>query len=162
MYRILLVFIFLVSIAMANYAAACGISLVMKGTWKVSCNDALISQHNRYDKAIEAVVNQNKDCHIIPPDRIEIRLSDTTPKNQTVTLSWSIPTLREDGADLNLSDIAGYFIYESGVQYFVSGGETVEYSLTLPIRVYSFTISTVTKDGVEGKKSEAVTTQVIN
>ena len=147
-------------------AAFGSVSITMKGKWVPTCDGIEISSHNRFDKALEASINHGSDCDIIPPSRFEIRHREAQtepepepeaePETHIIELSWSIPTQRENGTELKESDIEGYFIYADNVQYFVFEGNATSYTLELFKGPHSFTISTLTIDGIEGAQSQII------
>jgi len=139
------------------------VSVTMKGRWLAECSGVTVSEHNRYDKALESVFNNGGNCDIIPPDRFEVRSSyrepeaPAEPEQQQIAFTWNIPTRREDGTNLALSDISGYIIRWGDGEHIIEGSETVSKVLTLPTGSYSFTISTITTDGTESAPSAAIT-----
>jgi len=84
------------------------------------------------------------------------------PVERVVTLSWEIPTQREDGSDLLIDEIQEYRIYSGASQNQMDQIVSIDdpalqsYSETMVEGTYYFAISTVTKDGVEGPKSETI------
>lgn len=87
----------------------------------------------------------------------------TGPVERQVTLSWDIPTQRQDGSLLSQSDIKGYNIYtgtspsELSLSGTATGSTQTNFSETLPPDgEYYFAISTVTTDDVEGPKSTVI------
>ena len=142
------------------------VSIVMKGPWIAVCNGQFISQHNRYDKALQSALNQMTNCDIIPPVRWEIRHTSIIKEEQSsdIILSWDIPKQREDGSDLNIIDRFNLY------QTFNDGDSSIievqadSTSLTLADYAagsYSFQMSTVS-EGLEGKKSPLVQVNLIN
>ena len=88
------------------------------------------------------------------------------PVERVVTLSWQVPTQREDGTALEFDDIKNYRIY-SGTNansmtnvIVVDDPNQVNYSETLLEGTYYYAISTVTQDGVEGPKSGTISLTV--
>lgn len=168
-------YVVLVAFVVISFVSSANISIVMKGRWTTVCNGKWISQHNRYDKALAVVINQNTDCDILPPQRFEIRLSEpeptepdepTTepPQTTSIAVSWGTPTRREDGTALETIDRFNIYYDFDGVLQDVIEVEAVSLMYTLAdvqAGRYSFRVSAVS-DGVEGKKSDAVTVQVIN
>lgn len=164
-------YIVLVALVVISFVSSANISIVMKGRWTTVCDGKWISQHNRYDKALEAVINQNTDCDILPPQRFEIRLSEPEPEPTTeppqttsIAVSWDIPTRREDGTALTTIDRFNIYYDFDGVLQDVIEAEASSTLYTLAnvqAGSYSFRVSTIS-EGVEGKKSDAVTIQVTN
>lgn len=145
-------------------SASANKSITMKGKWTPICNGVEVSQHNRYDKALEVVINQNYDCDIIPPDRFEYRSGTIEPAQLvTIAISWDKPTELEDGTALKTIDRFNIYYDFNGVFQDVIEVEadSVMYTLAdVAAGSYSFQISTVS-NGVEGKKSDAVIIQAI-
>lgn len=97
----------------------------------------------------------------LPNDPFDKPLPDGATERE-VSLSWEIPTQREDGSALTLSEISGYKIY-SGISesnlttvIVLDDPMQVNYSDILPEGTYYYAISTVTTDGVEGPRSDPV------
>lgn len=146
--------------------AKADLSIVMKGNWTVLCAGELISTHNRYDKALESAINQKKNCDIIPPDRFEVRVEDTTPTTPTtptnIDLTWDIPQEREDGTPIEKIDRFNLYVYLDNVLQSVIEIPSDSTSFQLPeVRAgtWSFEISTV-ELGQEGKKSPMIHQEV--
>ena len=85
------------------------------------------------------------------------------PVLYVVTLSWDIPTKREDGSDLAISDIGQYKIYTGDSSNNLSSVSSVtnpeqrNYTFSdLQQGSYYFAISTVTNDGMESSKSDVL------
>ncbi len=82
------------------------------------------------------------------------------PVIRTVSLSWQIPTQREDGSSLATTEIAGYKIYAGSsagqLETFaeISDPSQQSYSSALVEGTYYFAISTITTDGIEGPRSD--------
>lgn len=84
------------------------------------------------------------------------------------TLRWDAPLTREDGSRLYASDISGYRIYyrlRHKDQYEVislSGDEDTRYRLEdFPPGAYEFSITALDGSGLESKRSDAVTVDLI-
>lgn len=142
------------------------ISIVMKGPWVAVCNGQFISQHNRYDKALQSAINQMADCNIIPPVRWEIRHTSIIKeeKSNDILLSWDIPEKREDGSDLNIIDRFNLYQTFNGGDTSIIEVQADSTSLTLANLsdgLYSFQMSTVS-EGLEGKKSPSFQIELIN
>ena len=145
----LLLFVLLQGLAKAE------ISIVKRGDWLVICDGVQISNHDRYDKAIQSAINQSKDCDILPPLRIEVRWIKDKP---AILLTWDIPTEREDGS--SIESIDKFIIYHAisgAIQdpIEVSGSATQYTLLEVAQGSHAFEISTV-EDGQEGRKSPTV------
>lgn len=88
--------------------------------------------------------------------------TEPVPTLGTATLSWDIPTKREDGTALALAEIQGYKIAywtdpNSKTYYTVPDASTVGHVFAdLPAGVYYFTILTVDSDGLEGSSSSPI------
>jgi hypothetical protein len=142
------------------------ITITMKGKWVPVCDGVEISQHNRYDKALEAVINKDSNCDIIPPDRFEIRrqpLIEEVQQND-IALSWELPTKREDGSALNTIDRFNLYQTFNDGSTIIIEVESTATSLTLAnvaAGSYHFQISTVS-EGIEGAKSPPITVELIN
>jgi len=142
------------------------VSIIRKGPWVAVCDGHFISQHNRYDKALAAALNQMANCNIIPPQRWEIRHTSIIKeeKSNDILLNWDIPTKNEDGSTLTIID--RYNLYQT-----FNGGDTsiIEVqadstNITLAdvaAGYYSFQMSTVS-EGLEGEKSPVVQVNLIN
>lgn len=83
-------------------------------------------------------------------------------------LTWNAPLTREDGSSLSLGQIAGFRIYyrlRHKTDYDVISIEdsaTSHYSLErLPPGAYEFSITTVDASGMESRRSEPVTADLI-
>lgn len=79
----------------------------------------------------------------------------------SVNLTWTVPTEREDGSPLILSDIKGYTILLDGVtKYQVTGANVTNYLVEgLTAGVYTFSIATNAE--VTGGYSETIDVQVL-
>ena len=134
-------------------------SVTMKGKWQATCGDTVMPERNRFDKTFEDIIGSKVDCIITPPLRWEITVDkdESAPVTERlVTLSWDIPTEREDGSELLLSDIAGYVIYNGQEVYNVEDPSATSYEVVLPLGTYQLSIATATLDGLVGAKSEAI------
>lgn len=84
------------------------------------------------------------------------------PVERLVTLSWEVPTQRQDGSQLTVNDIRNYRIYSGpnsgSLNSIVDIGDPTQqsYSQTLLEGTYYYGISTVTKDGAEGPMSDVI------
>ena len=137
-----------------NYASA-QTSIVMKGDWITQCNGAQVSNHNRYDKALESAINQKTDCDIIPPLRIEVR---TDRETKGILLTWDLPELRTDGSKIEQIDRFNIYVYFDGIFQNiieVSGASTSFQLFEVKTGNYSFQISTV-ELGQEGQLSSKI------
>ncbi len=100
---------------------------------------------------------------VVEPDPVVI----ISPTLKDITLSWVVPTQREDGSALSLTDIQKYNIYygtsaldlSSLVSVVDSSQKTYTFS-DLVADTYYFNISTVTNDGIEGAKSATINLNV--
>ena len=131
------------------------VSIVMKGNWLTECSGVIVSTHNRYDKALESAINQNKNCNVIPPTRFEVSV-DTQPKS--IELTWDLPELREDGSKIEKIDRFNIYIYFNDIlqnTIEVSGNATSYQLLEVETGNYSFQISTV-EDDQEGQLSPMI------
>lgn len=85
------------------------------------------------------------------------------PVERVVSLSWDVPTQREDGSNLSLDEIQSYKIYSGTNPNSLSAVANVNdpaqksYSDTLQEGTYYYAISTVTQDGLEGPRSSPIT-----
>ncbi len=144
----------LLALLIYSSLSVASITITMKGKWSPTCNGVVISEHNRYDKALEVAINQDAECDIIPPDRFEIRHEVVEPKS--ITLTWDLPTEYEDGRALTIID--RFNIYQTvndGSQMLIKvQASRTEYVLAdVSPGVYTFKISTVS-EGLEGKLSK--------
>lgn len=77
-----------------------------------------------------------------------------------ITVSWSMPTERENGDPLPLAEIAGYELFNDCQENPVTivGGENTSFTLaiTLPFSC-SFAVLTVDTDGLRSVSSESIT-----
>jgi len=133
------------------------VSIVMRGSWSAECNGVTVSTHNRYDKALESALNQNKNCSVIPPERFEVTVTEDTPL-RGIELTWDLPTEREDGSQIEKIDRFNLYVYFNTVLQDiieVAGTATVFQLSEIEAGNYSFQISTV-EDGLEGARSEMI------
>ncbi len=85
------------------------------------------------------------------------------PVERVVTLSWEVPTQREDGSALGIEEIQSYKIYSGSSPNALNAVVDVDdpsqkaFSQTLLEGTYYYAISTVTEDGLEGPKSSTIT-----
>ena len=86
-----------------------------------------------------------------------------TPVTYNAQLSWTAPTIREDGTPLALSELAGYEIYYTSDDPAVAGTITIaggsEASYVLPNLAagnYYFTISAIDSEGLKSAMSALV------
>lgn len=88
----------------------------------------------------------------------QLTLAQLPPPPATITLSWSVPTQRENGDTLTANEIAGYEINDScGVTVEITGNTT---SYTLPIVLpfdCTFSIVAVDTDGLRSQVSNEIT-----
>lgn len=101
----------------------------------------------------------------LPNDPADVP-APTGPVERLVTLSWEVPTQRQDGSSLSTNEINGYKIYSgtsandlSNVVVVDDPGQ-INYSQVLPEGTYYYAISTITTDGVEGPRSSAISLTV--
>lgn len=87
----------------------------------------------------------------------------STPVTYNAQLSWTAPTIREDGTPLALSELAGYEIYYTSDDPAVAGTITIaggsEASYVLPNLAagnYYFTISAIDSNGLKSAMSALV------
>lgn len=92
-------------------------SIIAKGSkYKVYDGDILISEHNTEYKAIESAVkyaNENcvAKCEIEVIRNLSLVVSYTPESNpEEITLKWDLPTEREDGSDLSVSELKKFLI----------------------------------------------------
>ncbi len=86
------------------------------------------------------------------------------PVSQTVKLSWTSPSTRENGAALSISDLSGYHIYYyldgatgSDSTVAINGGSTQSASITLTkAGTYYFAISAIDVSGLVSSLSNYV------
>jgi hypothetical protein len=91
-----------------------------------------------------------------------------TPVTYSVNLSWSIPSTRENGQPLSLSELTGYEIYYvvDGVDMVdrtiaISGGSVASYKISgLQAGSYSFAITAIDHAGVKSALSGVVIMKV--
>jgi len=84
----------------------------------------------------------------------------TVEVDPVITISWSVPSLREDGTVLSVDEIQSYKIYAGSDEANLVVHSIVDDSSTLNLTIddldsgtYFFAISTVTHDGLEGERS---------
>lgn len=83
-----------------------------------------------------------------------------------VLLEWNIPTTRQDGSPLALTDLAGYEIAilcgtDNDILLPIDGGNTSRYSIpNLPIGTCEFAISATDTDGLQSDWSDVVTATI--
>jgi len=93
----------------------------------------------------------------------------TTPSSYNVSLSWTIPSAREDGKALSLSELSGYELYyttdsssaTSGKVIKIDGGSQASYVISsLPAGTYYFAISAIDTSGAKSALSSMVSKKV--
>jgi hypothetical protein len=90
------------------------------------------------------------------------------PASYSLNLSWSIPSTRENGQPLVLSELTGYEIYyvvdgatATDRTIAVTGGSAVSYRISgLLAGTYSFAISAIDSAGVKSALSGVVVVNV--
>jgi hypothetical protein len=90
------------------------------------------------------------------------------PAAFSVNLSWIIPSTRENGQPLQLSELAGYELYyttdadaAAGTTVKVNGGSSASYVIAnLPAGSYYFAISAIDTSGLKSPLSAMVTATV--
>lgn len=86
----------------------------------------------------------------------------------SIELSWSIPSSREDGSDLELYEIDGYVVsYGTDSENLNNTVDIIGYGETsvvideLESGTYYFAIATIDSEGVQGAFSEAIETEIL-
>lgn len=88
------------------------------------------------------------------------------PVTKAITLRWNIPTVREDGSALKLSDIAGYEIYyttDAGQERTFDVSNPSATSFTTPqlgVGTYHFSLAVYDSAGRYSRLSNIVTTTI--
>ena len=133
--------------------------------------------YNQNYKALKAAVNLSLTCGcsvVVHQPSITISVNaevETTPDagqetTNITTVSWSIPTERENGSSLTIDEIAGYEVVMSRegrapIISTVSGGSTTEYVVSgLDQGLYQFQVRTVDKDGLQSVLSNKNSKQI--
>lgn len=145
--------------------------IVTLGTYQVFCGGEWVNQHISFIEAFATATNAKADCYLEQP-RISVTYTpdaappDVTdpdePVGQSVTLSWEIPTEREDGSALPLEEIEGYVIrggpsLEALAILHTTGPSDVSWVYeNAPTGTLYFTISTKDSDGIEGPQSTPI------
>jgi hypothetical protein len=103
-----------------------------------------------------------------PTDDRTSSFEDTQELNNPQELTWSAPLTREDGSSLTQSQIAGFRIYyrlrheEKYDVISIENPTTSHYPLEqLPPGAYEFSITTVDVGGLESRRSDPVTADII-
>lgn len=106
-----------------------------------------------------------KQCEIFSADT-----AAATPVSYNVKLSWTIPTTRQNGKALSLSELKGYEVYyatdnnastANDTVIKVSGGSINTSTISkLPAGTYYFSISAIDANGVKSPLSAMVSTKV--
>lgn len=122
---------------------------------------------NQQNTPAETVDKSSNDAPIYthqpvnPPNNIE-PVSD-----QPVSLEWTIPAQRENGALLSASDLDGYIIEfvetsnpDSLDQTYIEGGQVSSHSMSLPPGNYRFRVIAVDSNGLTSDPSEWVDANV--
>lgn len=94
--------------------------------------------------------------------------TDENPSDPPPTLRWEAPLTREDGSRLYSSDISGYRIYyrlrhQSEFEMIrLPGDADTQYPLEeFPPGAYEFSITTLDDKGLESRRSDTVTVDLI-
>lgn len=137
----------------------------------------VISEHSSQHVAMEVAINRILPCaeiNIVQSPKYRV-MSDNTidgngfrvecvkkaADNLSITLSWDIPTAREDGTALLLSEIKGYEILVNDVSYEVLGGSQTTYVVNgLKTGEIRATIRTVLNDDQKSVWAELVTVEM--
>jgi hypothetical protein len=103
---------------------------------------------------------------ILPNLSYAITLPDrnTEDLHRDVDLSWSVPTQREDGTPLPISELGGYEIAvdcgNGNVMYDVPTGVDSRIIKDLPVGTCEFSISAFDTDGLQSAWSEVIATEI--
>jgi hypothetical protein len=103
---------------------------------------------------------------ILPNLSYAITLPDrnTEDLHRDVDLSWSVPTQREDGTPLPISELGGYEIAvdcgNGNVMYPVTSGVDTYTINDLPVGTCEFSISAFDTDGLQSAWSEVIATEI--
>lgn len=119
-------------------------------------SDALLDNDG---DGVSNIDEYNAGTHIDDANSVPIT-SPNTPELISISLTWKVPSEREDGSYLDEKEITGYRIYigtssdNLTLLKSITGSSVVSYTVTdLPADNYFFAISTLTSDGVESAKS---------
>jgi len=91
--------------------------------------------------------------------------TNPTPSSYSASLSWTIPSAREDGKALSLSELSGYEVYyttdasstSKGTVVKIDGGNKSSYVVSgLPAGTYYFAISAIDTNGLKSALSSMV------
>jgi hypothetical protein len=134
------------------------VALVGENSSTLSFNDAAVSDSGTYR------VTVSNSAGSVQSSAVSVNVTVAT---HDVTLSWDIPTEREDGSALALFEIDGYVIrYGTAANSLsnelevVGSGVTSQVISDLVQGSYYFAIATVDSDGVQGSFSSTVSVQV--
>jgi len=88
-----------------------------------------------------------------------------SPSGSRATLSWSAPTVREDGSAFAENEIAGYEVYHiedaNGEMDIIEvGANSTEYSISLAAGSHELGVAVVDINGVKSQMSELQTVEI--
>lgn len=151
-------------------AWADSLTITRVGPCDWTCADqtgALLSCHTRVDKAIEACANRSLidgvEYRVVPAEyRVVATVDEVPPPDPVlgaVTLTWSAPTLNEDGSQITALPLT-YTIYESGALV-ARGVEATSFVVeNLAPGSYSFTATATDALGRESRHSGTATKEI--
>jgi len=101
-----------------------------------------------------AAANESFKCNCeVTIEQPRITVNTTSDNNNTI-ITWTEPTQRQDGTELNSVDIAEYVLHEE------SEHGDVTYKLIvsdMPAGTFNYNIQAIDQDGLASKPSETVT-----
>ena len=138
--------------------------MTQKGLTEVWCDGVLRSSHTTYHKALQSAIAYGSECTIKQPD-ISITQQADDMERYKITVSWTAPTKRENGAALPHGEIDHFTLYpERSDGIAVDAIEIPATSESQYSRVYmlapgtwTFRATTTDKNGLTSDTSVAVT-----
>lgn len=86
------------------------VSMTQKGLSEVWCDGVLRSSHSTYHKALQSAISSGSECVIKQPD-IGVYQQPDDMGRYKVTVSWTAPTKRVNGAALPHGEIDHFTLY---------------------------------------------------
>lgn len=87
------------------------VSMTQKGLTEVWCDGVLRSSHTTYHKALQSAIAYGSECTIKQPD-ISITQQADDMERYKITVSWTAPTKRVNGAALVPGEIDHFTIHQ--------------------------------------------------
>ncbi len=93
-------------------------TVVQKGYYEVWCDEAKVSQHTSYHKALEVAVNRPGVCILKSPEisvtpgaTVQPQCQEPNMEGYRVTATWEAPSQRENGTPLPITEISHFNLY---------------------------------------------------